>query len=430
MTIKIEYIKISDIKTYAQNARTHSDEQVSQLVKSITEFGFTNPILIDENSELIAGHGRTMAAKELGLDKLPAIRLKGLSPEKVKALRLADNQLALNSGWDADLLALEIEALNDAGYDLELIGFDDEELDKLLNEASLVEAPVRQQYEESEKERSENTAAVYDEDEDGEIIEPPTVPTAKLGNIWSMGQHRLMCGDSTSAEELTKLMDGHKADLWLTDPPYNVAVVGGNRSDNIEERIKKGGMVIQNDSMPDEDFRQFLRDCYVAADAVMKPGAVFYIWHADSEGYNFRGAAKDAGWQVRQCLIWNKSSLVMSRQDYHWKHEPCLYGWKEGAGHLWASDRKQTTVLNFDRPGRNGDHPTMKPVELFEYCLTNNTNSGGIVLDSFGGSGTTLIACEKNNRIGYLMELDPKYCDVIINRWETLTGKNAVLLNE
>ena len=420
MTIKIEYIKISDIKTYAQNARTHSDEQVNQLVKSITEFGFTNPILIDENSELIAGHGRTMAAKELGLDKLPAIRLKGLSPEKAKALRLADNQLALNSGWDADLLALEIEALNDAGYDLELIGFDDEELDKLLNEASLVEAPVRQQYEESEKERSENTAAVYDEDEDGEIIEPPTVPTAKLGNIWSMGQHRLMCGDSTSAEELTKLMDGHKADLWLTDPPYNIAYEG-----KTEEAL-----TIQNDSMSDDDFRKFLTDCYKAADENMKPGATFYIWHADTEGYNFRGAARDIGWKIRQCLIWNKNTLVLSRQDYHWKHEPCLYGWKDGAAHNWYSDRKQTTILEFNKPQRNGEHPTMKPVDLFEYQMCNSTDVGDIVLDSFGGLGTTLIAAEKTNRMARLMELDPKYCDVIINRWETLTGRKAVLLNE
>lgn len=420
MTIKIEYIKISDIKTYAQNARTHSDEQVNQLVKSITEFGFTNPILIDENSELIAGHGRTMAAKELGLDKLPAIRLKGLSPEKVKALRLADNQLALNSGWDADLLALEIEALNDAGYDLELIGFDDEELDKLLNEASLVEAPVRQQYEESEKERSENTAAVYDEDEDGEIIEPPTAPTAKLGNIWSMGQHRLMCGDSTSAEELTKLMDGHKADLWLTDPPYNIAYEG-----KTEEAL-----TIQNDSMSDDDFRKFLTDCYKAADENMKPGATFYIWHADSEGYNFRGAARDIGCKIRQCLIWNKNTLVLSRQDYHWKHEPCLYGWKDGAAHNWYSDRKQTTILEFNKPQRNGEHPTMKPVDLFEYQIQNSTTTNNLVLDSFGGSGTTLIACEKTNRRACIMELDPKYCDVIINRWESMTGKKAVLLSE
>ena len=203
----------------------------------------------------------------------------------------------------------------------------------------------------------------------------------------------------------------------MTDPPYNVAYEGKT----------KDALTIKNDSMGDDDFRQFLRDCYVAADAVMKPGAAFYIWHADSEGYNFRGAAKDANWKVRQCLIWKKSTLVMGRQDYHWKHEPCLYGWKEGAGHLWASDRKQTTILEFDKPSRNGEHPTMKPVDLFSYCLLNNTKGGDIVLDSFGGSGTTIIACERDGRVGYLMELDPKYCDVIINRWQTLTGKEAIL---
>lgn len=205
--------------------------------------------------------------------------------------------------------------------------------------------------------------------------------------------------------------------MWLTDPPYNVAYEGKT----------KNALRIENDSMSDEAFRQFLRDAYTAADAVMKPGAVFYIWHADSEGYNFRGAAKDAGWKVRQCLIWKKQTMVMGRQDYHWKHEPCLYGWKEGAGHLWAADRKQTTILEFDRPSRNGEHPTMKPVALFEYQMLNNTKGGDKVLDSFGGSGTTMIAAEKNGRHACLMELDPRYCDVIVRRWQAFTGKAATL---
>jgi DNA modification methylase len=205
--------------------------------------------------------------------------------------------------------------------------------------------------------------------------------------------------------------------MLLTDPPYNVAYTGKT----------KDALTIQNDSMSDEAFRTFLRDAFVTADAMLKPGAVFYIWHADSEGYNFRGACKDAGWQVRQCLIWQKNSMVMGRQDYHWQHEPCLYGWKDGAGHLWASDRKQTTLLEFDRPSRSEDHPTMKPVALFEYQLLNNTKGGDIVLDSFGGSGTTLIAAEKNGRIARIMELDPKYVDVIVKRWEDFTGQKAVL---
>lgn len=226
-----------------------------------------------------------------------------------------------------------------------------------------------------------------------------------------------MCGDSTRIDHMEALTLGGGIDMWLTDPPYNVAYEGKT----------KDALKIQNDSMADGQFRQFLRDAYVAADAVMKPGAVFYIWHADSEGYNFRGAAQDAGWKVRQCLIWKKQSLVMGRQDYHWRHEPCLYGWKEGAGHLWASDRKQTTILEFDRPARSAEHPTMKPVALFEYQMLNNTKGSDSVLDSFGGSGTTLIAAEKNGRIARLMELDPRYVDVIINRWQAFTGRQATL---
>jgi len=221
----------------------------------------------------------------------------------------------------------------------------------------------------------------------------------------------------TKEETFARLFGDDRADMVLTDPPYNVAYEGGTK-----EALK-----IKNDAMGDEQFRAFLRDAYTAADAVMKPGAVFYIWHADSEGYNFRGAAHDAGWKVRQCLIWKKQTLVMSRQDYHWKHEPCLYGWKGGAGHLWAADRKQTTILEFDRPPRNGEHPTMKPVALFEYQMLNNTKGGDIVLDSFGGSGTTMIAAEKNGRIARLMELDPCYADVIVRRWQEFTGRQATL---
>lgn len=230
-------------------------------------------------------------------------------------------------------------------------------------------------------------------------------------------KHRLMCGDSTSVDALERLCAGMLADMWLTDPPYNVAYQGGT----------KDKLTIQNDSMGDSQFRQFLRDAYSAADAVMKAGAVFYIWHADSEGYNFRGAAADIGWKVRQCLIWKKSSLVLGRQDYQWQHEPCLYGWKEGASHLWAADRKQTTILEFDKPSRNGEHPTMKPVALFAYQMLNNTKGSDVVLDSFAGSGTTAIACEMHGRIALLMEMDPKYCDVILKRWQEFTGQAATL---
>ena len=393
--MQVVYKSVTTLNPYGNNSRTHSDDQIKQIVASIKEFGFTNPILIDENDVIIAGHGRLLAAKNLSMDEVPTITLTGLTDEQKIAYVIADNKLALNAGWDNEKLVSELKNLMDLDYDLGLTGFDPEEIEDLM--------PI------------EVNPGLTDEDE------APAVPEeakTKPGDIYKLGKHRLMCGDSTSIEHLERLCEGQSVDMWLTDPPYNVAYEGGT----------KDKLTIKNDSMGDDQFRQFLRDAYTAADTVMKPGAVFYIWHADSEGYNFRGAAKDAGWTVRQCLIWKKSSLVLGRQDYQWQHEPCLYGWKDGAGHLWAADRKQTTILEFDKPSRNGEHPTMKPVALFEYQMLNNTKGGDIVLDSFGGSGTTLIAAEKNGRIARLMELDPKYCDVIVKRWEDFTGQKAELI--
>ena len=394
MTIQITYKPIQDLIPYARNSRTHSDAQVAQIAASIREFGWTNPILLDGENGIIAGHGRLLAAQKLGETQVPTIELSHMTEAQKRAYVIADNKLALNAGWDDEMLMAEFEDLKDAGFDLELTGFTLDEIGKLTPE--------------------ELNEGLTDEDEAPPI---PEEPKTKPGDIYILGKHRLMCGDSTSIDHLERLCAGQLVDMWLTDPPYNVAYEGKT----------KAALTIKNDSMGDDQFRQFLRDAYVAADTVMKPGAVFYIWHADSEGYNFRGAAQDAGWKVRQCLIWKKSTMVMGRQDYHWKHEPCLYGWKEGAGHLWATDRKQTTILEFDKPSRNGEHPTMKPVALFEYQLLNNTKGGDIVLDSFGGSGTTLIAAEKNGRTARIMELDPKYCDVIVKRWEEFTGKTAVL---
>ena len=390
---KVEQWPIDKLIPYAKNSRTHSEEQVAQIAASIKEWGFTTAVLVDESGSIIAGHGRLMAARKLGLASLPVMVAKGWSDAQKKAYVLADNKLALNAGWDNDLLALELAELGDLGFDLELTGFSDEEIKALM--------PV------------EVEEGLTDPDDAPALAENPIT---RPGDIWVMGKHRLLCGDSTSVDDLAKLCESQAVDMWLTDPPYNVAYEGGT----------KEKLTIKNDSMGDDQFRQFLRDAYTAADTVMKAGAVFYIWHADSEGYNFRGAAKDAGWTVRQCLIWKKSSLVLGRQDYQWQHEPCLYGWKDGAGHLWASDRKQTTILEFDKPARNGEHPTMKPVALFEYQLLNNTKGGDIVLDSFGGSGTTLIAAEKNGRVARIMELDPKYCDVIVKRWQQFTGKIAI----
>lgn len=391
---KIEKWKIDKLIPYARNSRTHSDEQVAQIAASIKEWGWTTPVLVDDTGQIIAGHGRIMAARKLGMSEVPVIVAEGWTDAQKRAYVIADNKLALNAGWDSEMLSLEFGELEGLGFDLELTGFTLDEIDALK--------PV------------ELNEGLTDEDE---VPDVPADPVTKLGDVWVMGKHRLLCGDSTSIEQLEQLTQGQLIDMWLTDPPYNVAYEGKT----------KDALKIKNDSMGDDQFRQFLRDCYVAADAVMKPGAVFYIWHADSEGFNFRGAAKDAGWTVRQCLIWKKSTMVMGRQDYHWKHEPCLYGWKDGAGHLWASDRKQTTILEFEKPSRNGEHPTMKPVALFEYQMLNNTKGGDQVLDSFGGSGTTLIAAEKNGRVARLMELDPKYCDVIVKRWQDFTGKQATL---
>jgi site-specific DNA-methyltransferase (adenine-specific) len=391
----IEWLETKGLIPYAKNSRTHSEAQVAQIAGSIKEFGFNNPVLIDEENGIIAGHGRVMAAQKLGLQAVPCIRLAHLSDTQRKAYVIADNRLALNAGWDDQMLTVELQELDSESFDLSLLGFEADELNALLN-------PIKE------------TEGLTDEDE---VPEVPEEPKTKLGDIYKLGRHRLMCGDSTSIDAVEKLVDGSLVDILITDPPYNVAYEGSN------------GLKIKNDNMADDQFRQFLRDAFVSADAVMKPGAVFYIWHADLEGFNFRGACKDTGWTVRQCLIWNKNSLVMGRQDYHWKHEPCLYGWKEGSGHLWATDRKQTTILEFKKPKKNDVHPTMKPVELIEYQLLNNTKGADIVLDLFGGSGSTLIAAEKNGRVARLMELDPKYCDVIVKRWEDFTGQKAELCN-
>jgi DNA modification methylase len=393
----MEIIKkpIDSLIPYAKNARVHDEAQIAQIAGSIKEFGFNNPVLIDKDNGIIAGHGRVMAARKLGLTEVPTILLDHLNETQRKAYILADNRIAINSTWDNEMLSLELMDIKD-DVSLAMLGFSVDELDALLNPTQL-------------------TDGLTDEDA---VPEVPIEPKTKLGDIYQLGNHRLMCGDSTSIDAVEKLMDGQLADQLVTDPPYNIAYEGGSKK---REQIK-------NDEMADEEFRQFLKDVYIAADAVMKAGAVFYIWHADTEGYNFRGAARDMGWRVRQTLIWNKDNSAFGRSDYHWKHEPCLYGWKEGSAHLWATDRKQTTVISCKRPSKSDLHPTMKPVELMEYQILNNTKGSDIVLDLFGGSGSTMIAAEKVGRHSRLMELDPKYCDVIIKRWEDFTGKKAVLL--
>ena len=393
--IEIKYMDAKAITPYARNSRTHSDEQVAQVAASIKEFGWTNPILIDEKHTIIAGHGRLMAAQRLGFDEVPTIMLPNLTDAQKRAYVIADNKLALNAGWDEEMLAVEIEELLDQGYDLDLTGFGADEIDSLLAEANKVED------------------GLTDADDAPEL---PETPVSVKGDVWMLGRHRVLCGDATVQSDVDKLMNGQLADMLLTDPPYNVDYEGGSKKRD----------AIANDQMQSYDFRQFLCDTFSTADTVMKNGAVFYIWHADLEGYNFRGACIDVGWTTRQTLIWNKDNSAFGRSDYHWKHEPCLYGWKEGAGHLWAADRKQTTVLDFKRPARSDLHPTMKPVDLIEYQILNNTKGADIVLDLFGGSGSTLIAAEKSGRNAYINELDEKYVDVIVKRWQDFTGQDAV----
>jgi site-specific DNA-methyltransferase (adenine-specific) len=390
---------IKDLKSDHKNARKRTDRSAKLIAESLQRFGAARSIVIDEDNRILAGNGTIEGAKAAGIKnvrvietdgtEIIAVKRTGLTEDEKIGLALADNRTSDLSDWDKDMLQQLSEEHDIAPW------FDADDLAEILGTVEQLPAE-----------------GLTDADD---VPEAPAEPITKPGDLWILGDHRLLCGDSTDTVALERLMAGANADLWLTDPPYNVNYEGGT------------GLKIQNDNMKDAEFRQFLKDVYIAANCFLRPGAAFYIWHADSEGYNFRGAAFDAGWKVRQCLIWLKSCMVMGRQDYQWKHEPCLYGWTEGAAHFWNSDRKQTTILEFAKPSRNGEHPTMKPVDLFQYQMANSTKPGDIVLDSFGGSGTTMIAAERINRKARLMELDPAYCDVIVQRWQAFTGKLATL---
>ena len=373
---------INEVIPYEKNPRIN-DNAVPAVMKSIEEFGFKVPIVIDKNGTIVTGHTRLKAAKKLGMKTVPCIVADDLTPEQIKAFRLADNKVAEAAEWDMELLNEELDGI----IDIDMSDF---------NFGDITDSPS-----------SEDVV-----EDDGENIELPRETKTRLGDLWTIGRHKLMCGDATSEDVLKRLMGGDKVDMYLTDPPYNVAYEG-----KTEDKL-----TIQNDSMEDSAFYQFLVDSFVAADSVMNEGAAFYVWHADSEGYNFRGACRAVEWELRECLIWNKNTMVLGRQDYQWKHEPCLYGWKGGAAHNWYSDRKQTTVIDMNKPNRNAEHPTMKPVQLFAYLMENSSKPGDIILDSFCGSGTTLIACEQMGRVARVLELDPKYCDVIVERYINLVG--------
>lgn len=390
--------RLSELVPYAANAKKHDARQVANVAESIRQFGFVQPVVVDRDGVIVIGHCRALAAEKLGMVEVPCVCVDNLTPEQVNALRLVDNKTN-ESPWDLDLLAAELPELDLSAFDFEW------GLQAQLNDEVV---------------------------EDGYSPTFSAEPRSKQGEIYQLGRHRLMCGDSTSPQDVQTLVGGAQVDLLLTDPSYNVDYQGTAGK-------------FKNDKMEDTAFRRFLTDAFSNAAMVMKPGAPFYIWHADSEGYNFRGACRDAMLRVRQCLIWVKSSLVMGRQDFQWKHEPCLYGeseieedahepclygWTEGKKHYFFKNRRQTTVLNFDKPVKSAEHPTMKPVKLFDYQMQCSSREGDAVLDLFAGSGTTIVAAEQNGRRAYCMELDPKYVDVIIDRWEKFTGRKAVCLSK
>lgn len=393
---QIKEVPIGDVKPYENNPRDN-DGAVEATANSIKEFGWQQPIVVDKDMVIIAGHTRLKAAKQLGLKHVPIV-VADLSEEQAKAYRLADNKTGELADWDMGLLDDELAEIAD--IDMSDFGFD-------------LDIP-------------DDDKEVQEDDFDEEV---PEEPKSKLGQIYQLGRHRLMCGDSTKAEDVKKLVGGVQCDLLLTDPPYNVDYGGESMADKKRSKTRKDE-TIKNDYQDDKQFLGFLTSALSNGFNSMKSGASFYIWYAQSQSIAFYEACRASKLSVRQQLIWNKNSMVVGRQDYQWKHEPCLYGWAEGGSHSWYSDRKQTTVLNFDRPTHSDLHPTMKPVALFDYQIKNSTKSGDVVLDLFGGSGTTIMACEQDGRNACVMEYDPKYADVIIKRWEDFTGKKAELISE
>ena len=389
-TTEMKLVPIDRLVPYINNARTHSPEQINKLRSSLREFGFINPVIIDRDYGVIAGHGRILAAKEEGITEVPCVFADYLTEAQKKAYIIADNRMAMDAGWDEELLRVEIAALQAEAFDVSLTGFDPNEIDDLFKENL--------------------KGGLHDDDFDIEAeLKKPTF--TKAGDVWTLGRHRLVCGDSTKKETYDILMDGKKANLVLTDPPYNV---------NYEGTAGK----IKNDHMANDAFYQFLLDAFTNMEAVMADDASIYVFHADTEGLNFRRAFVDAGFYLSGCCIWKKNSLVLGRSPYQWIHEPVLFGWKKSGKHAWYAGRKETTVWEYDKPKKNADHPTMKPIALLAYPIMNSSMTGTIVLDPFGGSGSTLIACEQSDRICYTVELDEKYCDVIVKRYIEQVGSS------
>ena len=385
MELKIEYLPIKALKPYEKNTRKHQKKDIDNIARSIEKFGMNDPIGIWKDNIIVEGHGRLLACKQLGMTEVPCVRLDHLTDEQRREYAIAHNATAELSEWDLDILPDELAELNLSDFEFDF-GIEGKEENEIVED----EAP--------------------EVDEENE-------PITKPGDIWLLGRHRLMCGDSTDKATVEMLMDGKKANLVVTDPPYNV---------NYEGTAGK----IKNDNMDNDSFYRFLFDSFINMEYAMADDASIYVFHSDTEGLNFRKAFADAGFYLSGCCIWKKPSLVLGRSPYQWQHEPCLFGWKKSGKHQWYAGRKETTIWEFDKPKKNADHPTMKPIALISYPIKNSSMSNCIVLDPFGGSGSTLIACEQLDRICHMMELDPKYCDVIIKRWETLTGEKATLITE
>lgn len=375
---------IGELTPYARNARTHSDEQIAQIAASIKEFGFLAPVVISGDNTILCGHGRFYAAQRLGLKKIPCIKEEHLTETQRRAYIIADNKLSLNAGWDDNLLAVEIADLQGENFDLSLTGFDEKEIADLFSSGEKSNA---------HEDNYDLTAALE------------KAAFVVRGDIWTVGRHRLMCGDATSSDDVSALMDGKKANLIVTDPPYGVSFTSSS------------GLKIQNDSIKGEEFYEFLKKSFDNMAAHLENGGAAYVFHADTEGLCFRRAFVDAGFHLAGVCIWVKNSLVLGRSDYQWQHEPVLYGFLKNGKHCWYSDRKQTTIWNFDKPKRNENHPTSKPLDLLAYPICNSSQENAIVLDTFGGSGSTLMSCEQTNRICHTMELDPKYASVILRRY-------------
>lgn len=386
---EMNLVDVDKLIPYVNNAKTHSKEQINKLRASIREFGFINPVIIDRDYNVIAGHGRILASQEEGIDKVPCVFVDYLTDAQKKAYIIADNRMALDADWDEELLKIEIESLKDEDFDLSFTGFDESELLDLFGDDSKGKV---------EDDNFDLSSAL----EKASFVEK--------GDVWTVGKHRLMCGDATSKEDVQTLMGDTKGNLILTDPPYGVSFKSS------------AGLTIENDSMKNDEFYNFLLSAFKNMADHLEKGGSAYVFHADTEGLNFRKAFVDSGFHLAGCCIWVKNSLVLGRSDYQWQHEPVLYGFMQNGKHRWYSDRKQTTIWNFDKPKKNSNHPTSKPLDLLSYPIGNSTQENAVVIDTFGGSGSTLMACEKMNRICYTMELDEKYASVILRRYVEDTG--------